>query len=151
MGPHILMKDGETLRRPPMQRKHRNDGKLAIITSNIIDIEAAWKMDPDYLADILVTRDLEKFEAHIHGGLPDRKKASRFMLHHLDDLEAWNTVERAKLELSYTLPLFTVEKKDPGWLRLIQDCRELNRIFAKPPPMDLPRIHELIKLILSHS
>jgi len=145
-----FFKDGENVQRPPVSRTHRNEGTIAKITSNKIDLAALYAMDPIYLDCLRVLFDLEAFTSHIHGPLPHLKKASRFMLQHLDVLLEYDTVSIANETLRYTLPLFTTPKKVPTLLRLLQDCRPLNAVYDKPPEMGLPLIHALIAFVLSH-
>jgi len=142
---------GGCLLRPPDARIPQNQGKLDHITSNIIKMEqvlARYNSD-GYLDPLKILTDPREFERCIIAPLPTTRRVSRFMKRHATDIISYGTAERVSGPLRYYLPLFTVAKKS-GLLRLIQDCRLLNSLFKKPPTMDLPRIHDLIDLILAH-
>jgi len=142
---------GGRIIRPPDARIHRNKGKLDHITSNMIDMErvlALYNAD-GYLDPLKIIIDPAEFERRITGVLPTTRRVSRFMKDHAADITFYGTAEPVHGSLRYYLPLFTVAKKS-GLLRLIQDCRLLNSLFERPPSMDLPKIHDLIDLILAH-
>lgn len=145
-----LFKDENQIQRPPVARTYKNEGTIAKITSNKMDLLMLYEMDPTYLECIKVLIDVDAFLSHLNGPLPHIRKSSRFMLQHLGTLLEYDTVSIATQPLSYTLPLFTTPKKIPEQLRLIQDCRPLNSVYDRAPEMDLPLIHVLIAYILSH-
>ena len=149
-GVNFGMKAERDLQRPPTERVFKNEGKLAPITDNVINLEAVMAMDTSgYLDPLSILTDVTGFKSHIVGPLPTRKKVSRFMLRHAADLQAFKTMERPAHALYYAMPVFTTPKKS-GELRVVQDCTYLNKIFDRPPKMDLPLIHELIEEVLKH-
>ena len=150
----MIREDGQQKSvRPPDTRSWRNTGVLGKIVTDTMDLEKLRRMDVEYLKPMDVILDEAAFLQQVLLGakLPSVKKASRWMAHHEVKLTDFGIFRRRRADESpcgYSMALFTVLKKN-GELRLIQDCRPLNKSFNKPPPMDLPRIHELIGEILS--
>jgi len=141
------------LRRPPTDRLTRNQGTIARITANRLSLERLLAMDPEYLAPVTHLMDGNVFA----GGFldskskpPSKRKVSRHMLHHASTLLNMSVVaapEPGSLGSACYMPIFTTAKKS-GELRLVMDARELNKIYSRPPSMDLPRIHDMIAAIL---
>lgn len=139
--------------RPPDTRSWRNSGVIGKIVTETMDLTKLRALDSEYLRPMDVILDEASFLEQILASakLPSARKVSRWMAHHEVTLTDFGIFRRRRSEeapCGYSMALFTVLKKN-GELRLIQDCRPLNKIFPKPPPMDLPRIHELIEEILS--
>jgi len=59
---------------------------------------------------------------------------------------------RPSLPTDYTIqvPLFKVPKASGTDARLIGDCRVMNSLLPKPPPMGLPPIHGVMERLLPH-
>lgn len=146
--------DGK-IQRPP-ERQYRNQGEIGHITKNRIDKEVLYQKDPQYLAPLRrIMSECGFLEAvRDRDGLSKvHKRVSRFMIHHEDSLCDMGILEPADDSdgpVSVFLPLFTVRKKS-GDLRLIQDGRELNKLFERPEHMCLPTIHEVINRVLDSS
>ena len=150
-GAGFATKAERALQAPPTQKVNKNAGTLGYITKNRIDQEALMRLDKTgYLDPLKILSDGDIFRKGFIGPLPRLKKCSRFMLRHATNLKEWNVMEKARSELYYALPMFTTEKKNLE-LRLIQNCIPVNRVYAKPPHMDLPLIHDLINEVLRHS
>jgi len=141
------------LQRPPAARQYKNVGKMGNITSNRIDKEALYQMAPKYLTPLRRIMSEEDFLSAVldrEGLRKIHKKVSRYMINHEGTLCSMGILEKVN-EINKNaifMPLFTVPKKT-GELRLIQDARDLNDLFARPERMDLPTIHEVIRKILS--
>jgi len=151
----ILIRDDgqEKSVRPPDTRSWRNTGVLGKIVTETMDLKKLRDMDVEYLKPMDVILDETAFLQQVlsNANLPSVRKVSRWMVHHEIKLTEFGIFRRRRADeapCGYSMALFTVMKKN-GELRLIQDCRPLNKVFNKPPPMDLPRIHELIDEILS--
>ena len=144
------------MQRPPTERVFRNGGKLAYITKNRLDLEAALAMDPEYLEPLRALMTEERFlQGHLDPENAHRmkKRISRFMAHHdkdMKDMGITEPVPASKMDFHSYMPVFTTLKKS-GELRLIQDCRALNAVYERPPSMDLPKIHDVIAMILGAS
>ena len=150
-GGGFATKADRTLQAPPTEKVNKNAGTLGYITQNRIDLEALMRMDQTgYLDPLKILSDGDVFRKNFIGPLPHLKKCSRFMLRHATNLKEWGVMGKARSELYYALPMFTTEKKTLE-LRLIQNCIPVNRVYAKPPHMDLPLIHDLIDEVLRHS
>lgn len=54
---------------------------------------------------------------------------------------------RARHRPFHALPVFAVPKAHPGKHRLITDCRVLNMVLPRPPPLQLPRLPVLLHSI----
>lgn len=140
-----------TVHRPPCKRVFRNQGRLAPITTNKINLGGVFSLADELglthmVEPLAVIRDVKDFKAHLKSStLPGRRPVSRFMDIHLDNMIEYDVVSQGKG--IFTMPSFTTPKKD-GSLRLILDCRPLNLLFEKPPDMLLPRIRTLIDLVL---
>ena len=137
------------IHRPPDTRILRNAGNLAAITKNRLNLEAILGMEPSagYLDPLRIIMSKRTFKRQITGTYRPCKKVSRYMIQHADAMEACGVVEPAGEDVN-NMPVFTTLKKDLD-LRLIQDGRWINDLFAKPPEMFLPRIHDVISRILS--
>jgi hypothetical protein len=137
------------LGRAPVQRSA--SGRLDSITTSRISYEALRNYDPDvyqmlkplYNAQVFGNRIL--LQRNSLELLP-RNVISGMGLH-LHDMYTYGIVRRTR-EVKVVMKLFTVAKKN-GLLRLIQDCRPLNRQCHRPPRMPLDSIHEFIREILS--
>ena len=150
-GTNFGTKAERKLQQPPTERVYRNVGKLARITKNKIDQEALHRMDTTgYLDPMRILTEVKRFEENITGVLPSARKVSRFMLRHAPELVGQGTMAYPRHPLAYAMPIFTTPKKNEE-LRLIQNCNPLNRVYKKPPAMDLPLIHDLIDKVLSHT
>jgi len=141
---------GESLVRAPEPRVQRNVGILGQIVRNTIDIEAVLELDVTgeaaEVVDILLS--LSAFESHLKPGYHPQTRISRFMRHHAPELTASGLIQETPRNFGTNyMPLFTVPKKDET-LRLIQDDRHLNEWYDRPPKMNLPRIHEVIDMLM---
>jgi len=151
----LVRDDGQDkIVRPPDSRSWRNKGELGRIVDVTMDMRKLRAMDVEYLSPMDVILDEVSFLRQIlsNAKLPSARKVSRWMSHHETTLTDFGIFRRRRNDegpCGYSMALFTVLKKN-GELRLIQDCRPLNKIFNKPPPMDLPRIHDLVDEVLSN-
>ena len=133
-----------------------NAGVLARIVTGSININAIREMDGGkelymngiFLLDLL--QDVDLFERVVIAEPPPPLaiRYSKHMLHHLTDMLLYSVVEETK-RVRLCMPLFTVPKKE-GTLRLILDCRPLNRSCDKPPPMHLPDIFEVLEYLFQN-
>eukprot|EP00759_Apiculatamorpha_spiralis_P016340 PhF_6_TR22574/c2_g3_i1/m.32151 len=151
----IGLKFDEKLYRPAesytvnLERLKYDTASLAKISTNRLDLKWILRQDEVYLSDLKVLMDMGTFQRQItdvvalHRG---KKHVSRRMLRHLGDLKQYKVMSPGSPLVFH--PTFTVPKKDDT-LRLIMDCRRLNRSFAEPPAMDLPSIKVVISRILS--
>lgn len=159
-GEHTSMgtmdKEQGRMQRPPTERVTRNSGNLAHITQNRLNLEEVLAMDPEYLEPLRALMSEARFlEGHLD---PDnahrmKKRISRFMAQHdksMRDMGITETVPTGSVGFHSYMPVFTTLKKS-GELRLIQDCRCLNAVYERPPSMDLPKIHDVIAMILGAS
>jgi len=142
----VSIRTAEGCIRAPDERHHKNAGVLGTIVDNTVNLEEILKMDLSGEAaeviDILMSASA--FERHLHEGFTPQERISRFMKQHKERLVESDVVEDTGIDFGINyMPVFTVPKKDKS-LRLIQDDRHLNRWFDKPPPMMLPRIHDVI-------
>jgi hypothetical protein len=146
----ITIRDGEgkpVLGRTPAQRTAV--GRLDSIASSRIDYDALSTFNPG-VHDLL--RPLWSMDAFrerilledIPSDLP--RTTISPMMRHLPDMIKYGVAFLTN-KASIIMKLFTVEKKN-GLLRLIQDCRPLNRLCRKPPKMPLASIHAFIAAIL---
>ena len=150
-GTNFGTKAERQLQRPPTERVFRNEGKLAHITKNVIDQDALRAMDKTgYLDPMNILTDVDVFRLNLIGPLPTIRKVSRFMLRHAPALREQGTMGPPRSPLAYAMPIFTTLKKNAD-LRLVQNCTPLNRVYKKPPSMDLPLIHDLIDEVLRHT
>jgi hypothetical protein len=145
----VIREDSCTVR-PPQPRVWRNEGVLAHISANRLDLEAVRALDPHdaHLQGLLDVITSEKdFLKYLNGPLKSGR-LSRHMRQHLHAIIGMNVASLVDgSETLVEMPLFTIEKKD-GSLRLILDCRNLNKVMAVPPPMKLPPLHDFIDTVL---
>ena len=145
-------KEHGTFARAPDLRVMRNAGVLGEITRNELNLEKILELDLSGEAaeviDILLSASA--FERHLKLGFRPQTRISRFMQQHTTTLKGSGVVEETPRDFGTNyMPVFTVPKKN-GTLRLIQDGRHLNRWFDKPPTMNLPRIHDVIDLLMKN-
>ena len=137
--------------RPP-QARVRSDAELAKVTANRLHLEALKELDPEAWDVVRVIVEVEQFNAKVRrlNLSKDRTpRISKHMLRHLDSMIAAGIVDRAEvMNLEYVMPVFTVEKRSGG-LRLISDCRKFNADCSRPPPMNLPRIGEVVDSVMA--
>lgn len=136
----------------PDERIHKNVGKLDKTSTCLIDLDAVKSLEPDnsHLSTLIsVITNVVEFRKRLCEARLKQGRIGRHMLHHLQDLLNQDLIrvlnEEEKFEVG--MPLFTVLKKNLN-LRLIQNCIPLNKAFDRPPPMELPRIHDVIEQIL---
>ena len=142
--------DGGSIIRPPEPRVERNKGILGAIVDNTINLAKVMELDFSGEATevINILLDSVEFEKHLKVGFQPQTRISRFMSQHKEDMEESGVLEITPRDFGNNyMPLFTVPKKDDT-LRLIQDGRHLNRWFDRPPQMNLPRIHEVIDMLM---
>ena len=159
-GEHTSMgtmdKEQGRMQRPPTERVDRNGGKLAYITKNRLNLEEVLAMDPEYLEPLRALMSEARFlEGHLDPENAHRmkKRISRFMTQHdksMQEMGITEAVPQGTVSFHSYMPVFTTLKKS-GELRLIQDCRCLNALYERPPSMDLPKIHDVIAMILGAS
>ena len=141
-----------SVRRPPGERIWRNEGELAPVVKSSLDLEKMFAMDPEYLEPLKAIMNPDYFKARFTSLTAFRnahsRRISRFMNHHLSKMLAYGLGHDTK-HSDFTMTVFTTPKKDKR-LRTVLDCRPLNEIFARPPPMDLDRLPDLIDEILTH-
>jgi hypothetical protein len=143
-----------------------NDLPLAETTTNLIDLQKlqqddpglSWILgyitDPCKFAEIIQPPDVAPEKRH--------RPLSRGMQRHSKKLSDYDIVEPITCEEAWWLSspvgaalmtilvctVFLVRKKNNTG-RLIFDARRVNRRMTRPPPMELPRIHDVIRRILS--
>ncbi|KAJ9436688.1 Gag-Pol polyprotein [Diplonema papillatum] len=141
----------------PTQR--RIGEALAPISSSFMNLERLTALDSrGLLRGVLdVVRSWESFRSALLPGAEEALMASaitrttsRRMLRHFPDLVRYGVAEVASGGLRVVLPAFTVDKKSGGQ-RFVCDGRKLNAIMARPPPMLLPSVHEVIDRVLASS
>ncbi|KAJ9469488.1 hypothetical protein DIPPA_24973, partial [Diplonema papillatum] len=132
---------------------------LAPISSSFMNLERLTALDSrGLLRGVLdVVRSWESFRSALLPGAEEALMASaitrttsRRMLRHFPDLVRYGVAEVASGGLRVVLPAFTVDKKSGGQ-RFVCDGRKLNAIMARPPPMLLPSVHEVIDRVLASS
>jgi hypothetical protein len=137
------------LGRAPVQRLA--SGQLDSITTSRISYDALRVFDPDVYQLLTPLWNVQAFGAQILLQRNSLELLPRNVIsgmgRHLNDMYAYGIVRRTR-EVKAVMKLFTVAKKN-GRLRLIQDCRPLNRQCHRPPRMPLDSIHEFIREILS--
>ena len=147
----MCWKDREgSIIRPPEPRVERNKGILGKIVDNTINLAKVMELDFSGEATevINILLDSVEFEKHLKEGFQPQTRISRFMSQHKEDMEESGVLEFTPRDFGNNyMPLFTVPKKDET-LRVIQDGRHLNRWFDRPPQMNLPRIHEVIDMLM---
>eukprot|EP00760_Papus_ankaliazontas_P009878 PhM_4_TR14151/c3_g2_i1/m.51604 len=143
------LKAQEGITRPPAERL--KFGEIATISTHRLNLRRAQSLNPDYLWVLDLLSDSDVFEQRLLGDpATGRIRVSRSMGRHKAKLADWGVVrELRETEERIVMPMFTVPKKDDK-LRLIMDCRRVNRVFEKPPAMDLPNVHDLIDRVLEH-
>ena len=135
------------LTRPPSVRAYKNQGIIAPITTTRLSYSILNNMNDDGSLDFLhLLQNVNAFHAHMLRAPKGNRPVSRFMRHHLPDLLRMGVVEKTEGPI-VVHRTFTVPKKD-STLRLICDCRKLNRVFECPPAMHLPSIHNVIENLL---
>ena len=145
--------DGAPMVEAPEPHTYRNQGVLGHIENNTMDIKRILELDLEGEAaeviDILLS--VEAFESRLLEEFSPLMRISRFMAQHRSALEesGVTAVQKERDFGTNYMPVFTVPKKDET-LRFIQDCRHLNRHFMKPPPMHLPRIHDVIDHMMTN-
>jgi hypothetical protein len=146
---------GSKILRPPSIRA--TSGHLAPISTSRLDYVTLREMDEagflkhDGIDLLRVLEDEEYFLQHcaIHySPSVTSRRISRHMLHHYSDMQMYDVVSPGTPKLS--MPMFCVPKKDPSLLRLILDCRNLNKLCAPPPSMQLPSLHEMIDYLMQN-
>ena len=147
----MCWKDREgSIIRPPEPRVERNKGILGKIVDNTINLAKVMELDFSGEATevINILLDSVEFEKHLKEGFQPQTRISRFMSQHKEDMEESGVLKFTPRDFGNNyMPLFTVPKKDET-LRVIQDGRHLNRWFDRPPQMNLPRIHEVIDMLM---
>ena len=79
-----------------------------------------------------------------------RGRVSRNMKRHVARVESFGVMEKChRSDSTLVMPAFTIPKKNEK-LRLILDCRELNKKVKKPMAMKIPRIHDVIDDLMKH-
>ena len=144
--------EGGTILRPPEPTSERNKGVLGKIVDNTINLQKVLELDfSGEAAEVInILLDSVEFEKHLKPGFHPQTRISRFMSQHQKDMEESGLLEATPRDFGTNyMPVFTVPKKDET-LRLIQDGRHLNRWFDRPPAMNLPRIHDVIELLMKN-
>ncbi|KAJ9436716.1 hypothetical protein DIPPA_21970, partial [Diplonema papillatum] len=139
---------------PPAQRS--SEGYLAPITSSFMDLDRLLAMDTHgLLGGVLdVIRSRESFESALVRDASSwhseaiARGTSRRMLHHLPDLLKYGVAEVAHEHPRVVLPAFTVPKKSGGE-RFVCDGRKLNAVMPRPPPMLLPSMPDVDRVLSS--
>eukprot|EP00754_Rhynchopus_humris_P044440 Rhum_TRINITY_DN4159_c1_g1::Rhum_TRINITY_DN4159_c1_g1_i1::g.13212::m.13212 len=91
------------------------------------------------------------FAGQLRGPLPASPgRPSPGMRRHAGDLLKFGVARCGGRPPRVLLPAFTVPKKN-GTARLVLDGRRLNEAMARPPPMQLPRLAELIREVKGHA
>jgi hypothetical protein len=129
-----------------------NDLEMAAATSNKINLQRLCDDNVELKEVLSLIMDKEAFGKLFLEGLecPSRvhKRISRKMLKHLPTLLECDQAERVSDdEMIDFLVCFLVRKKN-GLGRFICNCRPLNHRQAKPGPMNLPAIRDVIDAIL---
>jgi hypothetical protein len=142
---------------------------LAATTTNLINL-AALEADSPSLAEVLApirSRDAFRDLFLVAHPVPRRRPLSRGMLQHETDLvDAYDLAEPVRWDVSDVLTLhdvvdtalavyffvwislFIVPKKN-NLGRLISDARPVNALQRPPGEMGLPRIHDIIRYVLT--
>eukprot|EP01063_Lacrimia_lanifica_P034559 TRINITY_DN6418_c0_g1_i2.p1 TRINITY_DN6418_c0_g1~~TRINITY_DN6418_c0_g1_i2.p1 ORF type:complete len:539 (-),score=15.24 TRINITY_DN6418_c0_g1_i2:39-1655(-) len=94
-----------------------------------------------------VLYDADLFQSLIIAPLPAHQAVSRDTLHLAADLRKYDVVRDCPAPL-VVLPLFLTRKRSTPTARLLLDARRLNAAFARPPPMPIPRLRELVDGLL---
>ena len=139
---------------------------LAATTTNKIDLETLVADHPSLSEAFAYIMDPKAFESlFTEAEMPPTKRPlSRGMMRHENDLVArYDILEAAKWDegrkaaehvlavyFAVWITLFLVPKKNNTG-RLIGDARSINRMQRRPGDMKLPRIHDMIRTILSMS
>lgn len=144
----------ETHRVQPPRERTRVEADLDRIVTTTMDYDALCEMFPTLSKVLAPLRRRDEFEKLLTGTIDSAltRGTSRNMYRHAEDLmNKYHVLRPATMtETKAVLNVFTVPKKN-HLLRLVQDCRKLNRIMARPPKMPLPSIHEVIEYILSQN
>ncbi len=128
--------------------KRRTDLVLASNPTSCINTKLLFEEGPQALRDRLryILSAEAMWEITTADLLPTTRPRSKGMLSHLDDMLRYDLCDRRKGIL--VMNCFMVPKKT-GEGRFILSGRPLNRIQSRPPPMEIPRIHDLIRQVLS--
>ena len=150
---------GSGPRRPARAASESVQGlKLAETSTNFIDLDALRADHPEELGPILdhIT-DVATFEGLFTDVSDDRRRPiSRGMIDHACDLRRFDIVDEdiaqqstSDMLLVVWCTLFLVAKKVAGLARLVIDARPINLRQCCPMSMHLPKIHDVIRRILS--
>jgi hypothetical protein len=133
-----------------------NNLDLAPVTSNRVNQEKLMRDSPHLREVLAPLNSKEAFMALFNAPPPVRRRRplSRGMLRHYNPLVKFDMVGPLDEEIGPGMyddlwcPCFLVPKKN-GQGRFISDCRPINQLQSRPPPMGLPRIHDVIRQVLS--
>ncbi|KAJ9461832.1 hypothetical protein DIPPA_22630, partial [Diplonema papillatum] len=126
---------------------------LADVTRNRVDLRALGRMDVvGRFREVLpMLEDVGAFESRLKAGCEAGFEAvSRDMERHRNSMKAFGVADDAQVPPLFVMRAFTTPKKDGKTSRLVVDARPINAAMDRPPPMDLPRMQELIAEVKRH-
>ncbi|KAJ9449640.1 Retrovirus-related Pol polyprotein from transposon 17.6 [Diplonema papillatum] len=95
--------------------------------------------------------DVGAFESRLKAGCEAGFEAvSRDMERHRNSMKAFGVADDAQVPPLFAMRAFTTPKKDGKTSRLVVDARPINAAMDRPPPMDLPRMRELVADVKRH-
>lgn len=120
---------------------------LAPITRNRIDLEVIKCFAPEMGAELSIIESVDAFEQLYIAPVGEGFRRSSLPRANVQSLCDWDVIEPAE-ELVHVCRYFQVHKKGDED-RLIVNCSPINAAQKKPDKMRLPRVHEVMELILS--
>jgi hypothetical protein len=127
-------------------RGRRQAGPLAPISTNRMNLSRVAEIDETgaFGAVLPMLTDPFAFEAALTKPLPEAVPLSRDMLRHAHALEAYGVIRQSGEAPRCVMTAFTTPKK-LGDERFVLDGRPLNARMSRPPPMELPRLRDLVR------
>lgn len=120
---------------------------LAPITPNRICLDTIKRFAPRMVDELSIIESIEAFERLYIAPVSEGHRRSSLPRDNIRALQSWGTIEPAH-DLEHICRYFQVPKKGDED-RLIVNCSPINEAQKKPEKMRLPRVHDVMEMILS--